>query len=546
MIISFTQKLLVKEFVEIVSETNGISLADTLDLMLSSSLKTKNAEAYEWVAEYREMLNQFMINKIDMWTLREHKFTHVLEEFFRRFPLKYKEEHIHLTGSLTAEFVWSKLEPLINGPDRGVYERKIKKVYGDGSWPITSAEDVEKLIRLKDGEGFSQYLRILFLPTLIFISRQAHADAAYHMASELYLKHNVGSVRLKFTLNRATSASDDKIPGLDQVTSEDVLLGLYDGFKRFQKEHEDFKFVLSPSFRKEAHYFDEGKFATRKEHFMNQIDEILMLLDRYPDLAKHLNEVDTVGDEKEMYRKEHFFELQHGFRKLQYRGFQIKSHHGETWHTLKKGIQAVDNAMNIWHIDALEHGISLGINPNLYFHQLYQRIIKYNLAGIPVETNTIDYKELMDLNWGNHRQILEKLLTGVTLTEQDRTQFLKTKFHQAREIEQYQHDVLNRLIQKDVSLISLPSSNNKLTGKFRDYKDHPFSWWEKKNVSLGLGTDNYYTLGTNYVQEMLILLLTDPFNLKITKLLMVTTGETRRPYISQLLWKMRKDVNSHV
>jgi hypothetical protein len=39
---------------------------------------------------------------------------------------------------------------------------------------------------------------------------------------------------------------------------------------------------------------------------------------------------------------------------------------------------------------------------------------------------------------------------------------------------------------------------------------------------------------------MLILLFTDPKNLKITKLLMVTTGETRRPYISHLLWKMRK------
>ncbi|MGZ3691360.1 MAG: hypothetical protein ACXVAX_07645, partial [Pseudobdellovibrio sp.] len=520
MIISFTQKLLVKEFVEIVSETNGISLVDTLDLMLSSSLKTKNAEAYSWVVEYRELLNEFMINKIDMRALRAHKFNLVLEEFFRRFPLKYKEEHIHLSGSLTAEFVWSKLQPLIEGPDRGIYEKKIKNVYGEGSWPINSAKDVEKLIRLKESEGFSTYLRILFLPSLIFISRQAHADAAYHMASELYLKHNVGSVRLKFMLNRATSKSDDKIPGLDQVTAEDVLMGLYDGFKNFQKEHPDFRFTLSPSFRKESNYFDEGKFATRKEHFMFQIDEILRLIDKYPQLAPHVNEVDTVGDEKEMYRKEHFMELQHGFRKLQYRGFKIKSHHGETWHTLKKGIQAVDNAMNIWQIDALEHGISLGINPNLYFHQLYQRTIKNNLAGLVVETNTTDYKELVDLNWGVHRPILDKILSGTVLTEKDRTQFLKTKFHTARDIEQYQHDVLNRLIQKDVSLISLPSSNNKLTGKFKDYKDHPFSWWEKKNVSLGVGTDNYYTLNTNYVQEMLILLLTDPTDLKITKVLM--------------------------
>ncbi|MCC2678396.1 MAG: hypothetical protein K0R29_972 [Pseudobdellovibrio sp.] len=546
MIISFTQKLLVKEFVEIVSETNGISLVDTLDLMLSSSLKAKNAEAYEWVAEYRELLNQFMINKIDMRSLRQHKFNSVLEEFFRRFPLKYREEHIHLSGSLTAEFVWSQLKPLLEGPNASIYERKIKNVYGPDSWPITSAADVEKLIRLKDTEGFTTYLRILFLPSLIFISRQAHTDAAFHMASELYNKHNVGSLRLKFMLNRSTSKSDDKIPGLDMVTSEDVLLGLYDGFKAFQKEHPDFKFILSPSFRKETNYFDESKFTTRKEHFMHQIDEILGLLDKYPFLAEHVNEVDTVGDEKEMYRKEHFFELQHGFRKLQYRGFQVKSHHGETWHTLKKGIQAVDNAMNIWQIDALEHGISLGINPNLYFHQLYQRTIKNNLNGQPLDVKGHDYKELVDLTWGAHEGIFKKILSGEVLSDKDRTQFLKIKFHTARAIEQYQHDVLNRLIQKGVSLISLPSSNNKLTEKFRDYKDHPFSWWEKKNVKLGLGTDNYYTLGTNYVSEMMILLLTDAANLKITKLLMVTTGETRRAFISQLLWKMRKDVNSHV
>ncbi len=546
MIISFTHKLLVKEFVEIVSETNGVSLVDTLDLMLSSSLKTKNVEAYGWVQEYRTLINKFVINECTIHELTSHDFHKVLEEFFLRFPLKYKEEHIHLSGSLTAEFIWKKLQPLIEGPNKAIYEKKIKHIYGNDSWPIRSVEDVNKLIRLKEGEGFTTYLRILYLASLIFISKEAHSDAAYHMATELYTKNNVGSIRLKFMLNRSTSNSDDKIPGLDQVTSEDVVLGLYEGFKRFQSENRDFKFALSPSFRKELSYFDEDRFANRKDHFMHQIDELLALIDKYPELAEHLNEVDTVGDEKEMYRKEHFFELQHGFRKLQYRGFKIKSHHGETWHTLKKGIQAVDNAMNIWHIDALEHGISLGINPNVYFHQLYQRVIKNNLAGLVIEAGTLDYKELMELHWGNYRHILHKLVSGAILTEADRTQFLKTKFHTAREIEQYQHDVLNRLIQKGVSLISLPSSNNKLTEKFKDYKDHPFSWWEKKNVILGLGTDNYIALNTNYVHEMLILLLTDPSNLKITKLLMVTTGETRRPYISQFLWKMRKDLNSQI
>ncbi|MBC7741714.1 MAG: hypothetical protein H7061_05940 [Bdellovibrionaceae bacterium] len=546
MIISLTHKLLVKEFIEIVSETNGISLSDTLDLMLSSSLKNKNVEAHSWVVEFRKLLNQFITNEVNLGTLRKHPFNLVLEEFFRRFPLKYKEEHIHLSGSLTAEFIWNQLKPHLQGPNAAIYEKKIKKVYGDQAWPIRSIEDVDKLIRLKETEGFTTYLRILFLASLIFISRQAHADAAYHMANELYHQHNVGSIRLKFMLNRSTSTLDDKIPGLDQVTSEDVLMGLYDGFKKFQSEHKDFKFILSPSFRKEITYFDESKHANRQDHFMQQIDEMLSLIDKHPGLGEHLLEVDTVGDEREMYRKEHFIELQHGFRKLQYRGFKIKSHHGETWHTLKKGIQAVDNAMNIWHIDTLEHGISLGINPNLYFHKLYQRIIRNNMAGMNVPNHTTDYNELIDLSWASHRSVLQKILAGEVLNEKDRTYFLKAKFHTAREVEQYQHDVLNRLIQKDVSLIALPSSNNKLTGKFDDYKEHPFSWWEKKNVQLGVGTDNYITLNTNFIQEMLIILLTDPMNLKITKLLMVTTGETRRPYISQLLWNMRKAVNLHV
>jgi adenosine deaminase len=89
-------------------------------------------------------------------------------------------------------------------------------------------------------------------------------------------------------------------------------------------------------------------------------------------------------------------------------------------------------------------------------------------------------------------------------------------------------------------LVSLPSSNNKLTHLFEDFKDHPFSWWEKKGVPLGIGTDNYITLDTNYIQELLIVLFTDPLGLKITKLLMVATGETRRPYLSHLLWQMRR------
>jgi hypothetical protein len=202
----------------------------------------------------------------------------------------------------------------------------------------------------------------------------------------------------------------------------------------------------------------------------------------------------------------------------------------------------VDNAMNIWHIDTLEHGVSLGINPNFYFHRLYQESYKKNQHGEKITSEDSYYREIMELDWGVYRPVLDKLLGGTRLTDEEHIQLVKAKFHTAREVEHYQHDVLNRLIDKGVTLVSLPSSNNKLTGQFEDYKDHPFSWWEKKGVSLGIGTDNYVTLNTNFIQELLILLFTDPEDLKITKLIMVATGELRRPYISHHLWKMRKQI----
>lgn len=534
------QKILVKYLTNMIGETNGVSLIDTLNLLLTSDLGKKHPEVNNEIKEFRELLDLFRTNKIQINQLLEHTFSSALFEFFKHFPLKYREEHIHLTGSITGEFIFPRLKVLLEGPNRKIYEDKIKQVYGPMSVPITSPEDIDKLIRLKENEGFMTYLKILYLPQLIFINKQVHIDAAHHMASELYHKYNVGHVRLKFSLSRSTSSSSEQIPGVGEVSSEDVVLGLYEGFMKFKKQNPDFTFTLSPSFRKESHHFNKDKFSSRRDHFMQQVDELVTMMDKYPFLEAVMTDVDTVGDEKELYRKEHFNELSAGFRKLQYRGFKIRSHHGETFHTLKKGIQAVDNAMNIWHIDTLEHGISLGINPNTYFHRLYQEVIRKNRNEEKIDPKDSVYQEVKELDWGDKTFVLEKLLNGVTLSSEEEILFLKAKFHTAREVEHYQHDVLNRLIQKDVALISLPSSNNKLTGRFQDYKEHPFSWWEKKGVQLGVGTDNYITLNTNYIEEMMILLYTDAGDLKITKLLMVTTGENRRPYISHLLWKMHK------
>lgn len=523
---------------EIISETNGITIDDTLDLACQAEFSREHSGVRKAFTEFKKLLAGFQQNEVDIQTLLTHPLSDAMRLFFKNFPIPYKEEHIHLTGSLTADFVYPRLKPLLDGPNGELYWKKIKQTYGEDV-KIESVEDVDDLLRLKEDEQFARYLEILLLPKLILTDRETHKAASYHMASELYHSYNVGFIRLKFTFSRATKRESEQIPGTEKLTEEDVVLGLYEGFMEFKKKVPEFNFVLSPCFRKEADFFDDKNFVSKKDHFNYQINQILDILEKNPKLRPYLTDVDTVGNEKELYRKGHFQDMKMGFRKLHYKGFSIRSHHGETWHTLKKGVQAVDNSMNIWHIDTLEHGLSLGINPNFYYHSLYQRIMSKNEQGIALKNKSQEWHELMEMDWRDHSLIREKLIDGKPLTTEEITIFVKTKFHTAREVEHYQHDVLNRMLTKGVSLIALPSSNKRLTGSFQDFKDHPFSWWEKKGVRLGVGTDNYITLCTNYIQELLILLYTDPENLKITKLLMVATQEERRPYISQLLWQMR-------
>lgn len=468
--------------IDIISESNGVTINDTLELLSFDPALKKNLLVEKSLAEFRKLLNGFQSNEVDISTLLGHPFSDAFFHFFKEFPLSYHEEHIHLTGSLGAEFIYPRLMKLLDGPDGKLYSQKIIQVYGKDSLPIKTVEDVDRLIRLKEGELFKTYLKILYLPKLILIDKQTHIEAAYHMASELYSKYNVGKIRLKFTLSRSTGLSDEQIPGLENLTEDDVVLGLYEGFMKFKNENPFFNFVLSPSFRKESNFFNQSEYETKQEHFEDQVLGILAILKKYPYLKEVLSEVDTVGDEREVYKKNHFLEMKPGLRRLQYQGFKIRSHHGETWKILRLGVQAVDNALNIWHIDTLEHGLSLGINPNYYFHRLFQRIMDMNQRSIALDPSSFEYAEIMDMEW-REIDIRDKVLNGLPLTDTDRVKFLKTKFHTAREVEHYQHDVLNRMINKKVSLVALPSSNLKLTGCFPDYKDHPFSWWEKKGLN---------------------------------------------------------------
>ena len=523
---------------QLISETSGLSLEDTL--VLAEGSATLEPDLLAEIREFHRLLGEFRLGRASIETLFAHPVSRALAAFFRAFPLPFRDEHVHLTGSLDAEFVWSRLGPLLSGPHRENYEQRIARVYGRDALPIRSEADVDRLIRLRDEDRFDRYLQILYLPKLILTSREAHRDAAYHMASRLHRTSNVGALRLKFTLFRETTDPAEQIPGIGDLAPEDVVLGLYEGFRAFQAEVPAFRFVLSPSFRKEPGFYDATKYPSKRASFDDQVRQIIDLLRKHPELRDVVTEVDTVGNERGFFRKVHFQELRVGMRKLQAYGLRTRSHHGETWDTLRHGVQAVDNAMNIWHVDAIEHGLSLGINPNFYFHSMLQKILRANRRGEKLMPGSREHAELMDMDTSGRESIREKLLAGDPLTEAEATLATKTKFHHAREVETYQHDVLNRMIDKRLTLISLPSSNKKLTGELAEYSDHPFSWWEKKGLRLGVGTDNDVTLNTSFIREMLILLYTDPLELKITKLLIVTTGETRRAHLSHLLWEMRR------
>ncbi|MCA9617417.1 MAG: hypothetical protein KC731_00250 [Myxococcales bacterium] len=525
---------------KLISETNGVTLGHTLDLALRSMLVEERPEVAARLREFHELLYVYQRDPSDIRALLDHEVARTLGGIFRAFPLKFREEHIHLTGSLTADFVHPRLMALLEGPDRASYEQKIRDTYGDDALPITSEADVDRLIRLEEGMGFSTYLQVLTLPKLVLVDREAHRAAAEHMARRLYHQHNVGRIRLKFSFSRLTTSDKDALPG-PVVSSEDVVLGLYEGFEGFRREHPDFDFILSPSFRKETDFFDASRFVDKAESFLFHVDEILALLDKHPFLRDKLTDVDTVGDERHHYRKAHFEQMRHGMRKLHSRGFYVRSHHGETWHCLRRGVQAVDNAMNIWHINTLEHGVSLGVNPNYFFHMVFERAMALNTRGKPVPASSLEYRELEDMDWRDRRDVFDKLARGEVLTDDEIRKFINVKFHAAREVEHYQHDVLNRMINKNVSLVALPTSNVKLTEFLATYKAHPFTWWEKKGVVLGVGTDNDVTLSTSFLRELLILLVTDADHLKITKLLMVVTGENRRPFMSDALWSSRPE-----
>ncbi|HYO75942.1 MAG TPA: hypothetical protein VE010_05720, partial [Thermoanaerobaculia bacterium] len=282
---------------QLISETSGLSLDDTLALAEQSLLPEEELALFR---EFRSLVNRFRVNETQIETLLEHPVSHALAAFLRAFPIPFRDEHIHLTGSLDATFIYPRLAQLLEGRNRALYEAKIAEVYGKEALPLRNVEDVERLIRLGDSDRFDRYLKILYLPKLILTSREAHRDAAYHMAQRLY-RGNVGAIRLKFTLMRETTDSAEQIPGIEELTAEDVVLGLYEGFRAFQSEVPAFEFILSPSFRKEAGFYDAARYPTKRASFDDQVRQLIALVKKHPELQDVLTEVDTVGNERGFY-----------------------------------------------------------------------------------------------------------------------------------------------------------------------------------------------------------------------------------------------------
>ena len=112
---------LTRALTQLISETSGLSLDDTLALAEQSMLP---AGELALVREFRALLNRFRINDAPIETLLDHPVSHALAAFFRAFPLPFRDEHIHLTGSLDATFVYPRLVQLLEGPHRALYEAK--------------------------------------------------------------------------------------------------------------------------------------------------------------------------------------------------------------------------------------------------------------------------------------------------------------------------------------------------------------------------------------------------------------------------------------
>ena len=136
---------LTRALTDIISETNGINLSDTLELMANAETVRVKPIVQRLAVEFRNLLFQFQSDQIEIETLLNHPVAKGLFNFFKAFPLPYRDEHTHLTGALSASFIYPRLKKLLEGPNKEIYEKKITDIYGARALPIKNEDDVERL-----------------------------------------------------------------------------------------------------------------------------------------------------------------------------------------------------------------------------------------------------------------------------------------------------------------------------------------------------------------------------------------------------------------
>src|SRR5437016_6660291 len=140
---------------QLISETSGLALEDTLALAEAAPQLEGDPELAAHIREFHALLGRFRLNA-PIEPLLDHPVSLALGEFFRRFPLPFRDEHTHLSGSLDADFVYPRLAPLLEDP---TVAAKIQQIYGPDT-VIRNARDIAPLIRIGENDRFDRYLKI--------------------------------------------------------------------------------------------------------------------------------------------------------------------------------------------------------------------------------------------------------------------------------------------------------------------------------------------------------------------------------------------------
>src|SRR5438067_296134 len=119
---------LTRFFTQLISETSGLALEDTLALAEAAPQLEDDSELAGCIREFHGLLGRFRLNAAPIESLLDHPVSLALGEFFRTFPLPFRDEHIHLSGSLDADFVYPRLAPLLESPAMAA---RVRQIYGE-------------------------------------------------------------------------------------------------------------------------------------------------------------------------------------------------------------------------------------------------------------------------------------------------------------------------------------------------------------------------------------------------------------------------------